>query len=110
MPAAAAARNFLRFMFAGYSVAREIARVGDRDIPAGCAKIGEVIVMSRIETIEGQIQELSPEELAAFREWFVRFDADVWDRQFEADVAAGKLDDLAERALLEHAAGRSTQL
>ncbi|MEK7407664.1 MAG: hypothetical protein AAB225_21515 [Acidobacteriota bacterium] len=66
--------------------------------------------MGRVESIEGQIQELSPEELATLREWFAEHDAEAWDRQFEADVKAGKLDALAERALRDHLAGRSTKL
>ncbi len=66
--------------------------------------------MGKVENIENQIQELSPEELATLREWFAKYDAEVWDRQFEADVKAGKLDVLAERALRDHLAGRSTKL
>jgi hypothetical protein len=66
--------------------------------------------MGKLEIIEGQIKELSREELAQLREWLVRFDAEVWDRQFEADVKAGKLDALAENALRDHLAGRSTKL
>ncbi len=66
--------------------------------------------MSRVESIETQIQELSPDELATLREWFAEYDAEAWDRQFEADVEAGKLDALAERALRDHLAGRSTRL
>ena len=66
--------------------------------------------MSKVENIESQIEELSPQELTAFREWFTKFDAEGWDRQFEADVTAEKLDSLAERALRDHAAGRSTKL
>jgi len=66
--------------------------------------------MSKLEIIEGQITELSPEELAQLREWLAGFDAEVWDRQFEADVKAGKLDGLADRALRDHLAGRSTKL
>lgn len=66
--------------------------------------------MSDVENIEGRIKKLSPEDLTAFREWFIQFDAEAWDRQFEADVKAGKLDRLAERALRDHAAGRSTRL
>jgi len=66
--------------------------------------------MTRVKQVEGQVKELSPEELAAFREWFVKFDAELWDRQFEADVTAGKLDAMAERALRDHAAGRSAKL
>ena len=66
--------------------------------------------MSKIEQIEGAVKELSTEELSAFRAWFAEFDADAWDRQFEADVHAGKLDKLAERALRDHSSGRSTGL
>ena len=66
--------------------------------------------MSNVEKLEEQIKELSPAELAAFREWFVQFDAEAWDRQFEEDIKAGKLDRLAERALRDHAAGRSNKL
>ena len=66
--------------------------------------------MGRVESIESQIQDLSPQELATLREWFAEFDAEAWDRQFEADVKAGKLDDMAERALQDHLAGRSTKL
>jgi hypothetical protein len=66
--------------------------------------------MSRVEQIESQIEELSEDELRAFREWFANFDAQVWDQQFEADAKAGRLDHLGERALRDHAAGRSTKL
>ena len=66
--------------------------------------------MGKVQDIESQIKALSPDELAAFRQWFARFDAEAWDRQFEADVRAGKLDTLAQRALQDHAAGRSTEL
>lgn len=66
--------------------------------------------MGKIENLEAQVRALSPEELARFREWFAQFDAEAWDRQLEADVKAGKLDKLAERALRAHAAGQSTEL
>ena len=66
--------------------------------------------MSKVKELEGQIQELSPEELTSFRRWFAEFDADNWDQEFEADVSAGKLDVLAERALHDRLAGRSTKL
>jgi hypothetical protein len=66
--------------------------------------------MSPVETIERQIEQLSPEELASLRDWFAQYDAAAWDRQLEQDVQAGKLDALAERALRSHAAGLSTKL
>jgi len=66
--------------------------------------------MEKVEKIEREVQEFSPEELARFRQWFAAFDAEAWDRQFEADVTAGKLDALADRALRDHADGKSTKL
>jgi hypothetical protein len=66
--------------------------------------------MSKVKELENQIEQLSPGELAEFRRWYAEFDAQVWDRQFEADVKAGKLDALAEKALRDHAAGKSTEL
>jgi hypothetical protein len=48
--------------------------------------------------------------LARFRKWFVEYDAAAWDKQLEADVAAGRLDALANEALREHKAGRATNL
>ena len=66
--------------------------------------------MSKIESLESLVAALTPAELADFRRWFAEFDAAAWDRQFETDVAAGKLDALAEQALAAHAAGRTTKL
>ncbi len=66
--------------------------------------------MTKIEKIEQEIQRLTPSELAAFREWFHRYDADAWDRQIERDIAAGKLDKLAEEAHADNAAGGSKPL
>jgi hypothetical protein len=47
--------------------------------------------MSNLQEIERAVSQLSPEELAAFRVWFAEFDAEIWDLQFEEDVAAGRL-------------------
>ena len=66
--------------------------------------------MSKVESIEQQIQALSAEELAQLRAWFLEFDWALWDRQLERDVAAGKLNALAEKALRDHAAGKTTPL
>ena len=66
--------------------------------------------MSKIELIEEQITKLSSKELAAFRRWYASFDAEVWDRQFEADVNAGKLDALGDKALRAHTTGHSKKL
>jgi hypothetical protein len=66
--------------------------------------------MSNLQDIETAISHLSSDELTAFRAWFAEFDAEVWDRQFEEDVAAGRLNGLAERALQHLREGRCTDL
>jgi hypothetical protein len=66
--------------------------------------------MGKVEKIENQVRALSAEELAAFRKWFREFDAEAWDREIEADALAGKLDALADRALSDHRAGKTTPL
>ena len=66
--------------------------------------------MSRVERIEGQVKSLSLEELKAFRDWFARFDAQLWDQQIESNAGDGKLLSLAQRALKDHESGRSTTL
>lgn len=63
-----------------------------------------------IQEIEQAIAELSPKELARFREWFEEFDAQVWDEQFEHDARAGKLDKLADKAIKDYRAGKAKEL
>ena len=66
--------------------------------------------MGKVEQIEQEVQMLSEAELAQFRAWFLEYDWAAWDRQLERDVEAGRLDDLAEKALRDHAAGKTTPL
>ena len=65
--------------------------------------------MSKLEALEKRVSGLSAEELAQFRQWFAEFDAAAWDHQIERDAEAGKLDALADKALRDHAAGKSTE-
>ena len=64
--------------------------------------------MSTVQELEEAVRRLSSEEKAAFRSWYAQYDADEWDRQFEADVAAGRLDWLAQEARSDRSAGRCT--
>jgi hypothetical protein len=66
--------------------------------------------MTKVETLEREVQALPPEDLAQFRQWFAVFDAELWDRQFEEDARSGKLDALAARALAAHRRGESREL
>jgi hypothetical protein len=66
--------------------------------------------MSEVHEIEQAVAQLSESQLAEFRRWFAEFDADAWDKQIEADAAAGKLDALAEEALAEYRSGQAREL
>lgn len=66
--------------------------------------------MTRVEQLEREVEKLTPEELASFRDWFAEYDWQVWDRQLERDVAAGKLDRLAAEALAELERGETTEI
>ncbi|HZM06040.1 MAG TPA: hypothetical protein VFC44_23820 [Candidatus Saccharimonadales bacterium] len=66
--------------------------------------------MSSVHEIETAVSKLSRRELLAFRDWFSEFDAAVWDKQFEQDVAAGHLDALADEAIRDLREGRCREL
>jgi hypothetical protein len=63
-----------------------------------------------IHEIEQAITELSPREMARFREWFEEFDAQAWDEQFERDAKSDKLDKLANKAIADFSAGKAKEL
>ncbi|PZV39206.1 hypothetical protein [Mesorhizobium kowhaii] len=66
--------------------------------------------MTKLEQIEKSVAALSPEELKAFASWFEALQADMWDRQIEAEAKSGRFDKLAEQALADHRAGRTRAL
>ena len=66
--------------------------------------------MTKVEALEREVEKLNPEELAAFRDWFAEYDWQVWDRQIEQDVAAGKLDQFGAEALAELERGETKEL
>jgi hypothetical protein len=66
--------------------------------------------MTTVHDIAEAIRQLTPKDLAALRIWFAAFDAEQWDQQFEGDVAAGRLDALAQEAIRDLQEGRCTDL
>jgi hypothetical protein len=63
-----------------------------------------------VEEIEKAIPGLSSKERARLLKLLAEMDEAEWDRQFEANVKAGKLDKVAEEALAAHAAGKTKPL
>jgi hypothetical protein len=68
------------------------------------------VALTNVKTIEQAVEAPGPAELAEFRRWFVEFDAAAWDRQIEADAAAGKLDTFAAEAQADYSAGSTRDL
>ncbi len=60
--------------------------------------------------LENAVATLPPEKLSEFSTWFEEFLADQWDKKFDADVVAGKLDHLAAKADADFESGRCTAL
>ena len=63
-----------------------------------------------VKGIEKAIAKLPENDLSDLREWFYKFDNEVWDKQFESDVNAGKLDRLAEKAISDYRAEKCKDL
>ena len=63
-----------------------------------------------LEEIEKAVSRLSRKELSEFRTWYEEFEAREWDRQFEGDVEAGRLDEIADRELEKFRKGQCTKL
>jgi len=63
-----------------------------------------------IEKIENEIINLPQDQLRKFRAWYEAFDSNGWDEQIKHDVVVGKLDALANVAIADHKARRSTKL
>jgi hypothetical protein len=66
---------------------------------AGSTTPWQVILTTTVEEIESPVAHLQDSDLGDFQAWFVQFDAEAWDREFEEDAQSGKLDRLADKAL-----------
>jgi hypothetical protein len=66
--------------------------------------------MTTLLEIKAAIEKLSPRDYAELMGMLHPPVDDDWDRQFKADVAAGRLDRLVEEARADIAAGRSLPL
>jgi hypothetical protein len=66
--------------------------------------------MTTVDDIKVAITQLSPEALHELRIWYEQFDAQRWDEQIATDIAAGRLDQLAEEAIRAFHNGETTAL
>ena len=61
--------------------------------------------MTTVQEIEKKVSSLPHDELAEFRAWFEKYDAIIWDKQFEKDAKSGKLDAVSEKAIEDYKRG-----
>jgi hypothetical protein len=66
--------------------------------------------MSTVAEIENALQCLSLGDARKVADWLQDYLDEKWDRQIDADIAAGRLDALAERAVKDYRAGRAKPL
>jgi hypothetical protein len=66
--------------------------------------------MTDVEEIKTAILKLTPRARAELRQWYEQIEAEAWDQQIEADVQAGRLDQLASEALQALRAGMTSEL
>jgi len=66
--------------------------------------------MMLVQQIKKEVAGLPKVQLKEFRLWFEEFDASEWDKQFEKDVASGKLDNIANRSVSDFKKGKFKKL
>ncbi len=72
--------------------------------------MSRVRVANRLVELETAVEHLSEQEYDEFRRWFLERDWETWDRDIEADAAAGKLDFLIQEARDAKRTGRLRNL
>ncbi|MGE5306251.1 MAG: hypothetical protein ACM3TN_23325 [Alphaproteobacteria bacterium] len=66
--------------------------------------------MSKVDELKGEIEQLPESEFTELVRWLSEKDWERWDKQLEADAAAGKLDFLVHEALDAKAKGNLKDL
>ena len=62
--------------------------------------------MSTVAEIEKALQTLPVEDARKIADWLQEYLDEKWDRQIDGDIAAGRLDKLADKATQDYHAGR----
>jgi hypothetical protein len=66
--------------------------------------------MSTVEDIEKAVAKLDSREFERFRAWFEQLQTERFDEKIERDARDGKLDRLADEAIVEYREGRAREL
>jgi hypothetical protein len=62
--------------------------------------------MTKLEEFKQFVSSLDPKDVRKLTEWMDEYNAELWDRQIEADAQTGKLDKLISSGRKEIAAGK----
>lgn len=62
--------------------------------------------MSTLGQIQSEIASLDTSDYKALRRWFAERDWEAWDRELEEDAKSGRLDFLADEAVVAKREGR----
>jgi len=62
--------------------------------------------MSTVVEIESALQKIPVDDARKVADWLQQYLDEKWDRQIDDDIAAGKLNELADQALEDYRAGR----
>jgi hypothetical protein len=63
--------------------------------------------VSRVQEIAEQMRALLIAEFFELRVWLNEYEDQLWDEAFQAEVATGKWNSLAEKSLRNHREGKS---
>ena len=66
--------------------------------------------MAGLEQLEQEVENLSSEDLAKFREWFIEFGWALWDTKIVDDLKAGKLEQVISEARADFKDGKAREL
>jgi hypothetical protein len=94
------------------AIAGEISAIGPlRNVPSPGHELPKwgliyLLSMSTVTEIETALQTLPIEDARKVADWLQRYLDEKWGPQIDEDIAAGRLDKLADKALQEYHAGR----
>jgi hypothetical protein len=66
--------------------------------------------MSTVIEIEKALQTLPVEDARKIADWLQHYLDEKWDAQIDEDIASGRLDQLADKAMQDYHAGRTKPL
>ncbi|WP_022853745.1 hypothetical protein [Thermodesulfatator atlanticus] len=64
----------------------------------------------QVHEIIENIKKLPEKDLKILLEWIENFEQELWDKEFERDVKLGKLEKLAEQAIIDFRDGKCQKL